>query len=68
MSEEIGKIEGCGMEMFGTLNKEKAVAILGDRWCPQTAKEEGRQDVQRVLCHMPKKRTERPNVGGLYEV
>ena len=40
------KIDECGMEKFGTLNiiinsSEKTIAILGDRWWPQTAKQEG---------------------------
>lgn len=36
------KIDGCGMEKFGTLHSiEKTVAILGNRWWPHSAKEEG---------------------------
>ena len=35
------KIDECGMERFGTLEcSEITIAILGDRWWPQTAKQE----------------------------
>ena len=65
MSEEIRKIDECDMEKFGTLDSsEKTIAILGDRWCPQTAKQQEVQDEQKVLCIWPK-RNERPNVGGV---
>ena len=40
--EEMRKVDECGMEKFGTLDSsEKTIAILGDRWWPQTAKQEG---------------------------
>ena len=33
------KIDACDMDKFGTLDSsEKTIAILGDRWWPQTAK------------------------------
>ena len=36
------KIDECDIEKFGTLGiRDKTVAILGDRWWPQTAKQEG---------------------------
>ena len=36
------KIDKCGMEKFGTLDRsEKTIAILRDRWWPQTATQEG---------------------------
>ena len=40
---EMSKIDECDMwTSFGTLDSsEKTIAILGDRWCPQTAKQEG---------------------------
>ena len=39
---EMRKIDECGMEKFGTLDSsEKTIAILGDRWWPQTAKQQG---------------------------
>ena len=32
----------CDTEEFGTLDSsEKTIAILGDRWCPQAARQEG---------------------------
>ena len=39
---EMRKVDECDMEKFGTLDSsEKTIAILGDRWWPQTAKQEG---------------------------
>ena len=39
--EEMRKIDECGMEKFGTLDSsEKTIAILGDGWWLQTAKQE----------------------------
>ena len=38
------KIDECDMEEFGTLDSsgsEKTIAILGDRWWTQAAKQEG---------------------------
>ena len=36
------KIDECDMEKFGTLgSREKTIAILGDGWWPQKAKQEG---------------------------
>ncbi|CAM9645227.1 unnamed protein product, partial [Laminaria digitata] len=35
-------VDGCNMKKFGTLDSsEKTIAILGDRWWPQTAKQVG---------------------------
>ena len=40
--EEMRKLDECDMEEFGKLeSSEKTIAILGDRWWPQTAKQEG---------------------------
>ena len=40
--EEVRKLDVCDMEEFGRLeSSEKAIAILGDRWWPQTAKQVG---------------------------
>ena len=40
--EEIRKLDVCDMEEFGRLeSSEKNIAILGDRWWPQTAKQDG---------------------------
>ena len=39
---EMRKVDECGMEKFGTLDSsEKTIAILGDRWWPHKAKQEG---------------------------
>ena len=39
--EEMRKMDECDMEKFGALDgSEKTIAILGDRWWPQTAKHE----------------------------
>ena len=36
------KIGECDMEKFGTLDsREKTIAILGDRWWPQKAEQQG---------------------------
>ena len=49
-----------------TLNSnEKMAAILGDRWWPQNAKQEGDKISKTFLCNTWKKRNERPNVGGV---
>ena len=64
----VRKIDECGMEKFGTLNSsEKTIAILGDRWWPQTAKQE-RDKVRQTFYVIDggKKRNERPNIGGVH--
>ena len=39
---EMRKVDECEMEKFGAVDSsEKTVDILGDRWWPQTAKQEG---------------------------
>ena len=56
------------MEEFGRLeSSEKTIAILGHRWWPQTAKQDGDRISQQFLliCSIWKKRNERPNVGGV---
>ena len=48
-----------GMKSFEALgSREKTIAILGDRWWPQTAKQEGDKICKRFLCNVWKKRTE----------
>ena len=60
------KIDKCGMETFGTLDSsEKTIAMLGDRWWPQTAKQEEDKITKKCLCSIWKERSERPNVGGV---
>ena len=64
---EMGKIETCDMERFDTLliaSSEKTIAILGDRWWPQEAKQKGQRTSERLLCNRWKPRNERPTVGG----
>ena len=42
--KEMREIDECDMEEFDTLlieASEKTIAILGDRWWPQTAKQKG---------------------------
>ena len=44
------KIDEFDMEKFGTLkSSEKMIAILGDNWWPQTAKQEGDTTSKRFL-------------------
>ena len=48
---EMRKIDECDMEKFGTLDSsEKTIAILGDRWWPQTAKQKGGKIRKLFLC------------------
>ena len=54
------------MEKFGTLySSERTNAILGDRWWPQTAKQEADKMRKNPICYIWKKRNEHPNVGGV---
>ena len=63
---EMRKLDVCDMEEFGRLeSSEKTTAILGDRWWPQTAKQDGDRVINQFLCSILKKRNERPNVGGV---
>ena len=56
MLEDMTKIDECDMEKFGTLDgSEKTNAILGDRWWPQTAKQEGGEISKTFLCNKRKK-------------
>ena len=42
LQEEMREIDECDIEEFGTLDSnEKTIAIPGDRWWPQAAKQEG---------------------------
>ena len=66
MLEEMKKLGECDMEEFGRLeSSEKTMAVLGDRWWPHTAKQEGDRISKHFLCNIWKKRNERPNVGGV---
>ena len=47
------KLDVCDMEEFGRLESgEKTIAILGDRWWPQTAKQDGDRTKQTILMHL----------------
>ena len=60
------KLDVCDMEEFGRLGScEKPIATLGDRWWPQTAKQDGDRISKQFLCSIWKKRNKRPNVGGV---
>ena len=60
---EMRRLDVCGMEEFGRLeSSEKTVAILGDRWWPQTVKQDGDRIIKQVLCNIWKKCNDRPNV------
>ena len=66
LQDGMRKIDKCGMEKFGTLDsREKTIAILGDRWWPQTAKQQGDNISKKFICNIWQKRNERPNVGGV---
>ena len=57
MLKEMRKIDEC--------DPEKTIAILGDRWWPQTAKQKGDKINKTIFLEdTEKKRKERPNVGG----
>ena len=63
LEEEIRKLDVCDMKVFGRLgSSQKTIAIPGDRWLPQTAKQDGDRISKHFLC-IWKKRNERPNVG-----
>ena len=48
------------MEEFGRLERsEKPIAILGDRWWPQSAKQDGDRISKHFVCKIWKKRNER---------
>ena len=66
LEEGMRKIDECDVDKFGTLDSsEKTIAILGDRWWPQTAKQEGDKISKKFLYNIWKRRHERPNVGGV---
>ena len=58
--EEMMKLDVCDMEEFGRLeSSEKTITILGDRWWPQTATQDGDRISKQFLCGIWKKRKER---------
>ena len=63
---EMRELDKSGKKSFDALDsREKTIAILGDRWWPQTAIQEGDKKSKRFLCSICKRRNERPNVGGV---
>ena len=59
-------MKGGGIKSFDALdNREKTIAILGDRCWSQTAKQDGDKIGKRFLCNIWKKRNERLNVEGV---
>ena len=51
--KEMRKIDVCDMEKFDTLDSsEKTIAILGDRWWPQTAKQKGDKISKQFICNI----------------
>ena len=63
--QEMRKLDECDMEECCRLkSSERTIAILGERWWPQKAKQDG----DRISKHFNviwKKRNERPSVGGV---
>ena len=70
LEEEMRKMEEFDMEKFGALDSsEKTIAILGDRWWPQAAKQEGIKTSEkklRMVCITWEQRIQHPTIGGLY--
>ena len=66
LEEEVRKLDVCDMEEFDRLeSSEKTIAILGNRWWPQTAKQDGDRISKQFLYSIWNKRNERPNVVGV---
>ena len=53
LEEEMREIDECDMEEFGTLDiTDKTIAILGERWWPQAAKQEGDKITKKNMEYM----------------
>ena len=66
LEKEMRGIDECDTEEFGTLgDSAKTIAIVGDRWWSQAAKQEGDTISETFPCNTWKQRNERPNVGGV---
>ena len=53
----MGKFDKCDTEEFGRLeSSEKTIAILADRWWPQTAKQDGDWISEQLLRNTLKRR------------
>ena len=63
---EMRDLNKRGKKLFDALgSREKTIATLGDRWWPQTAKQDGDEICRRFLCSVRKKRNEYLAVGGV---
>ena len=50
---EMRKFNVCDMEEFDRLEtSEETIAILGDKWWPQAAKQEGDRIIKQLLCNI----------------
>ena len=59
-------MDECGMEKFVSLDSsEKPITVLGDRWWPQTTKQEGDKISNYFLHDIRRICNARPNVGGV---
>ena len=48
--EEMREINECDTEKFGTLySSDNMIVILGDRWWPQTARQEGQDKISKCF-------------------
>ena len=66
LEQELRELDVCDIEQFGRLeSSEKTIAIPGNRWWPQTTKQDGNRMIKQSLCNVWKKRNERPNFGGV---
>ena len=66
MLEEMREIDECDMEDYDALDSsEKTVAIPGDRWWRQAAKQEGDKISKTFSCNIREHRNECPIVGGV---
>ena len=64
--DELRKLDVCDLEEFDRLESiEKTIAVSGDRWWPQTAKQDGVRINKQFIFSIREKRKERPNVGGV---
>ena len=61
--EEMREVKEGGIKSFDALDsREKTIAILGDRWWPQTVNQDGNKICKRSLYNVSKKRNERLHV------
>ena len=67
LTEVTRETHECDVEEFDTLySSKKTIAILGNRWRPQAAKQEGGDIVKNVSMYcLTKQRNKRPTVGGV---